>query len=166
MRSLQAGATMLKFWLRMGDIFPDILMRLAKAASLAPSSEYLQTKRSGAFVPSKHDDYLSKLRSGVSIRRIRGPTDPMHSAMRYLQRDSLDAVRLDDSGNIHIGDAKVVTQVADEQVAATLEYWQQGDMTLYTDENMRKRLQLCVEDARRPVPTVPSPVPHARMLAS
>ena len=90
------------------------------------SLEIAQCLQAGA---GSHKIYLNKLRMGVRMSATLDQSDVLQKQKRKsIQRQ--------------ITTKGVVTEVTDEKQAAELEMWQQGDVTMYEDAAIEKRLKL------------------------
>ena len=114
-----------ELWKR-AKVLSKIHIRLQTAGplSVAPEKQHLH---------QTHQGYLNKLRVGVRV--IAGG-----SALTGLLNDSRANAQAAEAEYL-IRSGKVVAEVTEED-AGNLESWQQGDVTMYSKENLTRRLAL------------------------
>lgn len=125
LRRLHTRSVVIRNWLKMEQANGRILEVLSRAATLQ------QTLMSGSY--QHHGKYLHKLRVGT-----RAATAVAASEARL--KAAATVVTAEAATNIAHG--TVITVVASEQEAAELELWQQGDVSLYTPEQLNSRMRL------------------------
>lgn len=145
LRHSHSRALFVQRWLRIPQSRTLMVSKLSVASALQPSATPASatTRRAeGASTPSsapgtRHDRYLAMLRSGTRARTALSSSSASSLAVaakaveRARERDLASAAC---SG--------VVTSVASEREIAGLELWQQGDMELYSAENLTGRMRL------------------------
>ena len=112
-----------------------VLSRLMGAEGLGGDVATRVAVRRGQHNHIKAHQYLRKLRVGVRISESIAASNnaiAMKGATRNIQNHAAESAR---SG-------RVVTTVKSEQELANLEDWEQGDETMYTAENVERRLKL------------------------
>ena len=102
--------------------------RLARSMCLGgiPGSRAFGFTRTVAM--SGHDAYLGKLRLGV---KYVGAVESIHLRVKAAQ-----------AAQAAMRNTGVVTEVESEEQIASLHMWEQGDVSLHSEETMRKRLAL------------------------
>lgn len=122
-RILNSKARAIESWLGIDEGLSSILGVLSATRCL----------RDAGPANSKHNNYLKSLRNGVhAMARLESSDVLVQQAQKQVQQSAREDVM---SG-------KVITEVTTQAQADELEIWQQGNLDMYEDEAVQKRLKL------------------------